>query len=546
MRTDADAEACLSLSLHGAPSATLLGAVKREVTGARNLALIAVLATAPGMKRSRGFLADTLWSDNTEVRARANLRQLLHALGKAMGPAFDEIVDVGRDYVALRPERVILENGSKDGAFLEGIDLRQEGFEEWLRAERLARPEQGRGTDLDAAVYAETLLPRIMVLPFGETHTGAATGLGDALAHSLSGAFARSQLIDAISHFSGRQFQASGAGDVCDYMLTGQVRHTDQILTVDVSLVSASDMTVLWSQQEQARLADYLAGEGQLVLDIAGQSLRVITSRAIARSATTPLPDLAAHVLLVSAVGLMHAFEKRHFQRAEEQIAEVIKRCPDASTARAWQAQWHVLRIYQKWSDASAKDTAAANAAIQNALDLNPDCALSLAVAGNIETILKTDFSRAATHFDKALDINPSSAFISQLASVLATFQDEGREAMRLAERAYDLSPRDPRRPFFQSLSAGSYVAGGHYAKAVELAEASLRKNPLHLSAHRARVIGLQLSGQEAKARDAAKALLQLDPTMSVSAYLRDHPAAQSKGVQSWADALRAAGVPIN
>jgi tetratricopeptide (TPR) repeat protein len=108
------------------------------------------------------------------------------------------------------------------------------------------------------------------------------------------------------------------------------------------------------------------------------------------------------------------------------------------------------------------------------------------------------------------------------------------------------LSPRDPRRPFFQTLSAGSYVAGGRYEEAVEMAEASLRHNPFHLSAHRCRVIGLQLAGREGEARNAAKELMRIDPSLRVSEYQRTHPAAQTEIIQTWAGALKQAGVPVN
>ncbi|WP_436398832.1 hypothetical protein [Roseobacter sp. S98] len=539
-----DPDICLSIRLYGAPVVELSGAAVTQITGPRNIALIALLATAPGLRRSRNWLAGVLWSDSAPERARANLRQLLHALRQTCGADFDAVFCTDRDTVGLLPEASRIEN-NVPGVFLEGIDLAEEGFEDWLRDQRQTDAPPGPAV---VAAPPDAVLPRIIVCPFVETATPRPMGIGDALAQELTGHFARSQLIDAISHFSSRALSSPQVlpDAAAEFILTGQCRQHGNTLTVDATLTDASDHRVMWSDRQRIDLADFLAGEDFLTNQIAGQALRIIMSRSIAAGSSTPLPVLDAHTLMLSAVALMHSFEKRHFHRAAAQLEAVIERCPAHPVPRAWLAQWHLLRIYQKWSDDVAADELKAQNAIRNALDLNATCALSLAIDGNIRTILKNDFSVARQRFDAAREINPSSAFISQLNAVLETFTGGGNEAVALTDRAFLLSPRDPRRPFFQTLSAGSYVAGGRYDEAVEMAEASLRHNPLHLSAHRCRVIGLQLAGREAEARKAAGELMRLDPGLRVSDYQRNHPAGQSTVSQVWADALRHAGVPVN
>ena len=505
----------LSVKLYGAPDICLAGASTLRITGTRNTALIALLACAPGMRRSRNWLTGVLWSDSAPDRARANLRQLLHALRQNIGPAFDTVFITERDHISLATDAVMLDN-TGTGEFLEGIDLAEEGFEEWLRDQRLLDNREATPVLPAASV---SVLPRIIVCPFNETGAAQTIGIGDALAQELTGHFARSQLIDAISHFSSRALAAprDRPETSAEYVLTGQCRQNAGTLIVDATLTDAGDHRVLWSDRQRIDLGAFLAGEDHLTGKIAGQALRIIMSRSIAAGSSTPLPELAAHTLMLSAVALMHSFEKRHFHRAAAQLEEVIARCPSHSVPRAWLAQWHLLRIYQKWSDDAPADEMKARSAIRNALDLNAGCALSLAIDGNIRTILQNDFALARQRFDAAREINPSSAFISQLNAVLETFTGDGGAAVALTDRAFMLSPRDPRRPFFQTLSAGSYVAGGRYDVAVEMAEASLRHNPLHLSAHRCRVIGLQLAGREAEARKAAGELMRLDPGLRVS-----------------------------
>lgn len=535
----------IEIKLFGAPRVRVTGAHVIDVTGPRNLALIALLSKSAGMTCSRATLVDMLWTDNTPDRGRANLRQLMHALRGTLGGSYQDLFAITRDTIALKPDVVEFTNTAADGIFLEGLDLRQEGFEDWLRDQRLEQPESILNGQ---ALRQETgVLPRIMVIPFAETGMNVAGGLGDALAHELTGQFARSQLIDAISHFSSQTAVKGLHIDLnCDFALTGQIRMTQDALVVDASLLELPTNRVLWSDRYKARLQDFLAGEDDLANRMAGQALRVIMSGAVGKTSSRPLPEVAAHTLMVSAVSLMHAFERNHFQRAHGQLLEVINRCPEHSVPRAWLAQWHLLRVFQKWSDDTAEDNRCAQDAIKNALDLNADCPLSLSIDGNIRTIFDADFKTAQHRFAAAHAINPSSAFSTQLSAVLATFLGQGQNAVDLTDRAFVLSPRDPRRPFFLTLAAGSYVAGGRYAEAVKMAETSLRHNPLHLSAHRCRVIGLQLAGREDDARKAARELVRLDPKLRVSTYQRDHPAAQTDVIKTWANALKDAGVPVN
>ena len=545
----------LIVRLHGAPQVYMSGGPVSAVHGRLNVALIAVLATSPGMSRSRAGLVDLLWSDAAPHRGRANLRQLLHALRGALGDSFDICFAVSKDSVALRPEQIQVQGTRSDGVFLEGLDLDQDGFEEWLREKRLEHDApQIAASPVKAAIQKTAeheaepgVLPRVMVLPFAEVSLGSATGLGEALAQEMTVHFAQSQLVDVISYFSIQNIVPEVSGDVaCDFVLSGQCRLSGDVATIDVSLAEFADKRVVWADRHKITLSTFLAGEDETASNIAGLALRVVMSTAIGQTSSKPLPELEAHRLLISAVALMHSFELNQFLRAKELLEEVIYRCPGHSIPRAWLAQWHLLKIYQKWSDVPAKDQMAASDAIKASLDFNVECPLALAIDGNIQTILKGDFQTAQHRFDTAGQINPSSAFGTQLAAVLATFTDDGDKAVALTKRAHRLSPRDPRRPFFQTLSAGSYVAGGLYDEAVAMAQASLRHHPLHLSAHRCKVIALQLSGREAEARVAARDLMRLDPDLRVAKYQTNHPAAATKVIRTWATALKQAGVPVN
>jgi hypothetical protein len=106
----------------------------RDLTprGAKNQALLALIATSPDLCRNRRWLEDKLWSDRGSDQSSAEVR-------RAFGP-FGVALVADRQKVSLRQEQVVVDL-SPAGAqeFLEGIDVRDVEFEAWLRSERHRR-----------------------------------------------------------------------------------------------------------------------------------------------------------------------------------------------------------------------------------------------------------------------------------------------------------------------------------------------------------------------------------------------------------------------
>jgi TolB-like protein/DNA-binding SARP family transcriptional activator/Flp pilus assembly protein TadD len=118
-------------------------------------ALLAYLCAHPGKSHSRSEIAGLLWGNSAEEQARASLRQTLADLRKALAPTGCEHLVVKGDLVSINPTTVEVDvavvedlaaRGNPDGLesvsslyqgeFLNGFDLREEEFNDWLRAER--------------------------------------------------------------------------------------------------------------------------------------------------------------------------------------------------------------------------------------------------------------------------------------------------------------------------------------------------------------------------------------------------------------------------
>lgn len=107
---------------------------------AKACALLALLASQPNLEHTRAWVQDKLWSDRGRDQATASLRQALSQMRRELGPAASAL-SVSRSRIGLIAGRVSIHDADPGtGAeFLEGMDVRDPEFEDWLRTERTRR-----------------------------------------------------------------------------------------------------------------------------------------------------------------------------------------------------------------------------------------------------------------------------------------------------------------------------------------------------------------------------------------------------------------------
>lgn len=156
----------ISLRLYG--SMAVLAEDGRCLTpkGVKTQALVALLALAPGMTRSRAWLQDKLWSDRGPEQASGSLRQAIYQLRVSLGPDAGALI-CDRRTVGLDPARVsVLPRQPGEAAdFLEGLDVRDPEFEDWLSLHRMTEDPPAAGHVRSPVVHRPadraTLLLRI-------------------------------------------------------------------------------------------------------------------------------------------------------------------------------------------------------------------------------------------------------------------------------------------------------------------------------------------------------------------------------------------------
>jgi TolB-like protein len=542
----------IEISLFGAG---VIRSVRRgvfEITGAKHKALFALLATAPFGRRTRPFLQDTLWGTACYDTGRQSLRRALSDIKQMMGVSFGEVLTSTNSDITLNLSRVSFIGRPGAGELLEGINIREEGFNRWLGAMRL-NPEQIFSLySLSSQPPPPPMLPAIAVLPF-RTIGGAPDHavLGDWLAEETCRSLSRSNLIVVISHWSSRALDHRTVDLAAirtqlgvDYCVVGTLRVTDGEIVLDADFLDVISGRILATRQFSGPLRHFLERSAEGVSEIVVAVGRAIADDAIAHVSDRSLADLEDHRLLLAGVGLMHRPSLREFAKSRELIEEALSRAPNAAEAHAWFGKWHILSVFNGWSTDAAKDTRIAADSTARALDINPESAFCLTIDGFAHNNLlrRTDIARS--RYDEALRRNPNESLAWLLKGALHAFQDEAAAAVVAAEKARRLSPIDPFQYYYESLSATALVAAGRYEEGLAFSERSLSRHDRHTSTLRTKITALHYLGRAHEASEVAREILRRQPGFTVAGYLRDHPAGDHDVGRRVGAALRAAGIP--
>ncbi len=541
----------VEINLFGACIVRAVGPVGYEITGAKHRALFALLATAPFGRRTRSFLQDTLWGTSCFDSGRQSLRRALSDIKAVMGPAYEQVLTVNNAEISLKLDCVHFIGRPGGGEFLEGLDIRDNEFNDWLRGIRVS-PEQLFGLfSASTQPPPSSMLPTIAVLPFrlvlGEAGDMV---LGDWLAEEICRALSRSNLLAVISHLSAREVSASRielarVREVLgvDYCVAGSLRVGQGMVTLDADCIDAASGRIMWTRQFHGQIGDFMGVQSDAVAEVVRSIGQTIASEAVVHVHGRAVTSLADHQLLIAGVGLMHQLKLSSFARSRELIEEAIRRAPRAAEAHAWLGEWYVMSVFNGWSTDRARDTQLAQDCTARALDIESENSFCLTIDGVVNNNLLMRLDTAGQRFDAALERNPNEAMAWLLSGVLCAYRDDGAEAVARVEKALRRSPLDPFGYFYDSLAAAANIAAENYPRVLELADRSLLKNDRHLSTLRAKICALHHLGRAQQARDVANELLRRQPDFSLADYRRGHPAADQKFGRNVTDALFAAGI---
>ncbi|MDJ0821149.1 MAG: transcriptional regulator [Paracoccaceae bacterium] len=484
-------------------------------TGAKNQALVALLALSPGMSRPRRWLEDKLWSTFGPEQASANLRQALSKIRKSLGP-LEDVLSADRTTVSLDPDRTqvdLLEGlipTDKRTELLEGMDARDPEFEEWLRMERAelqtrfaqATPSDAKGILINCQVMTETpgqtrMIGDILTNQIGESIAEQIRAWRQSNADTEDEALLPSDV--------SIQCEIADMNDGVTFFLKCIHQPTSRILYSRVHTVSDLSQVLGWEESVSRivfEAADTIIGKLPQVLD-------------------NNRPESRATALSRLALYRMFSFERDALREAYGLMNQAYK-MDENGIYLAWSS---LIRLIQQLELSEDDPAALREEAIDlhyRAMELASDNPLVHAIVSKVRGTALRDTIGVLDLARNALDRNPASAFAWKALAEAKMLGGDHDAALDASTRACQIARTSPFRHWWDTGHCVIAIACNRPQEAIRAAESAARAAPMSRPAHRHLLALYALEGEYDKAQAIADRMAKIEPGFTLDRIVND------------------------
>jgi TolB-like protein/Tfp pilus assembly protein PilF len=324
------------------------------------------------------------------------------------------------------------------------------------------------------------------------------------------------------------------------YVLEGSVRKGGQRVRITVQLVEAATGSHLWADRYDGNLDDVFDLQDRITLDVVHAIEPSVQKAEVERARHKRPENLDAYDHFLRALPHAWANSLDDAPKALEHLEAALRIDPDYATAHAYAAHC-LLVLFARQSRDPAERAAAVHHA-RTALAGSTDDSTSLAFAGFVLAILDRDYAAAQAALNRALAINPDSALALGYFALLHAFMGRYDAAIELANKASRASPLDPLR-YRADMGRGlAYLHTGRYAESITALQRAVEAAPRFVVARALLAAAYSCSGRMEDARAAVQRLLELEPyRMSSLDAVTLGPPDKMEALKA---ALRKAGLP--
>ncbi len=419
----------------------LLGPDEKDITpnSQKAQALVALLASGSGMRRSRSWLQDKLWSDRAPSKGSASLRQTLTKIRRSLGE-YADIIQASRLDVWLDETRVTMdwepEASSAGAQFLEGIDIRDPEFEDWLRVMRGAAPTS---LHMDRSPYLKR--PREwdrvkVVIESSEDAVSAAFHLECEFVDLLTKNLAEN------TDFEVAFERGNGSGARMFVIQVKAFGIEDHRIGLRVTAQHVEHNRIFWSETATSIEAPSTVRESFDLMNMAFR-LQIALSHELRTARVGQAQGDPQSMVVSNAIPKIFSFKPEELQHASKALDDVLDE-KNAATIWGWQAQIAVINLIERFSDAPEDCIERGKLLAAKSVEADPMNSMVLATASNTQMLLDWDLSASAELADLAIRVNSSNPLGWWAYANVALYLDDADKALKAAKVASKLSARTP------------------------------------------------------------------------------------------------------
>ena len=489
--------------------------VELTPVGAKAQGLLALVATDRHLRRGRVWLIDKLWSDRAQPQGQASLRQALVEIRKALGPWAEAFI-TDRRAVALDPDMVTVDAGPTaepgGGTFLEGIDIRDQEFEDWLRQMRTSFEEE-------SASGGRLILPEVQPAHRPQLVLEA---------HSRPGDPARDTedwFIDVLFRTLGEQFtydihfqmpeQAPPGGLVLmkvQSFAQGPLAGAMRLLVIDMP----SGRT-LWTETLRPGGGE----EGTVALyALSHRALRAV-SEGLRQAGCAQSGDPDANHLAAQALQNMFSMRGAALEKADRQLVAALA-LEERGVFHAWRAQLAAIRHIEQTGRDRDELNALSRAACARALELESQNSSVLSGVANARLVLEGDGIAAGNLAQAGVDANPANPLAWWALANARLYAGQAEDAWDAAVMSQRLAAKSNFR-FWTDFQVSLVAAvTGRHREAIEFGELSGALAPNFRPPMRYLTALYAGQGDRENATRAARQLAEREPGFTLGKLMND------------------------
>jgi adenylate cyclase len=300
------------------------------------------------------------------------------------------------------------------------------------------------------------------------------------------------------------------------YVLEGSVRKAGKRIRITGQLIDCEAGRHLWADKLDGDLEDIFALQDRVTRMVLGAIEPSLRLAEMDRVRAKPTADLGAYELYLRALYALNTYDEQSLHEADNLLRAALNRDPnyaDAWAVLATTAFFRKVGGFLRHEEARTLGIEAAHRAVQ----ADPENPLALASAAATLCIFGSDYEQALEFADRALSLAPSSSQVLTFCAVAYNFTGQPEKALPLLYEARRLSPRDPRGFTLLHQIAMSHFFSRRFDQAIEWAQRNVTQHPNFTPSRRLMISALAHSGRLEEARDAVRALLEVQPNANVS-----------------------------
>ncbi|MCB1470726.1 MAG: hypothetical protein KDK08_27045 [Rhizobiaceae bacterium] len=513
------------------------------VSRKRSKGLLALLALSENGVRDRRWVQDKLWSGSDQDRGSASLRQELRYLRQLQEELGTTFLNIQPDSVRLDFDRVAVDvrirSIAPDGQeLLEGLDIDDPEFEDWLRTERTRQDERNvelinthtRPMDETRSHHAR---PRLYVADFEalggtEAPHDFASGLKNELLISLGSLAGTFEVTDAQPEQ--RDHRA--------YELVGSVRHADGIRVI-ARLLQLPERTNIWSSRydREARNA-FLIQE-----DISRQVVEAVQSHLVDGEMVGIWSRYTTSLEAWELYQAGRRCEAQHSRSGHIQARAMYDRAlavdPDFVPAKIVSVFINIDEVRLGWAVDPEATFAATRKMHRRLVEQHADEPY-VHILGVYIGCLSGDHETASRQMAAIMHDLPDSPELKSYHALILEANDEVPAAIAMYREALTLTPYPPN--WIRTNLALAYLVADD-SMAEPTLDMALANDEKSVRAHVGKVVALVRRGELIKAQAWARALKSLQPEFTAATWRNERFYKNPLPIRRIVDELRQAGL---